>query len=182
MRRENFKLSIIISIIVVLSLSTTYAYLELSAQASGNSGQGGCFEVDYSGQGIDASSLESTTDYTEGAISTITLSKDESCKIYTEASIYIHTNSSITTAPLEIGAMKYKIMQGTTEVSTGSIAAVSEGSEDQLLTTVTLTETEKTYTIYLWIDPDISRGQYNEKTYSGYFYASSTQSSTLKGA
>lgn len=180
MRRENFKLSIIISLIVVISLSATYAYLEIRGENTA-SGQGGCFEVNYTGQTINNSSLQSTTDYTQGAASNIVLSKNENCEIYTKASIYLHTNSGETNAPLSNGAMKYKIMQGTTEVATGVISAVTETTEDQLLATVDLTTTDTTYTVYLWIDPTISQGTYHEKTYSGYLYASSTQTSTVKG-
>jgi hypothetical protein len=181
MRKDNFKLSIIISLLVVISLSATYAYMEMSASNNSSTGTAGCFEVNYSGQSIDNSSLKSTKDYTEGATSNIILSKNQDCEIYTEASIIIHTNSDITDAPLSNGAMKYKIMQGTTEISSGSIAAVDANSEDQILAIVPLTETNVTYTVYLWIDPEISRGSYHEKIYSGYLYARSTQSSTVTG-
>lgn len=176
MKKENIKLSITILLIVVFSLSVTYAWMELNTNSSTSENQSGCFVVNYSGQEINNTSLKSTTNYLEGASSNIILSKNSNCKIYTEASIYIHTNSESTTAPLSNGAMKYKIMQGTTEIQSGTI----EESEDQLLATVPLTDTNVTYIVYLWIDPEVSKGSYNGKTYSGYLYASSTQSSTVK--
>lgn len=180
MRKENIKLSITILLIVVFSLSVTYAWMELSTNNSTNESQSGCFDVIYEGIEINNISLKSTSNYQEGASSNIKLSKKSDCKIYTEASIYIHTNSEGTTAPLSNGAMKYKIMQGTTEIQSGVISAVTAGSEEQLLTTVPLTDSIVIYTVYLWIDPEISKGTYNGKTYSGYLYASSTQSSTVK--
>ena len=190
MRKENFNLTILIFLAVVISLSVTYAYIELTPGAASATGQGGCFNVNYYVNGeesttddkIDITTLQSTTNYSEGASANITLSKNEDCEIYTQALIYIHTNydSNPTTAPpLSNGAMKYKIMQGTTEVSSGTINAVTAESEDQLLATINLTTTPTTYTIYLWIDSSISGGSYHNKTYSGYFYASSTQSSTV---
>ena len=177
MRLKNLKSSIIILSLIVVSLSATYAYVQISSSNNATSGIGGCFEVNYTGQTISNSELKSTTVYTEGAISNIVLSRNEDCEIYTEASIYLHTNSDGTTADLSDGAMKYKIMQGATAVTEGTILGV----EEQLLTTVPLTETDTTYTIYLWIDSSVSMGAYNGKTYSGYFFASSSQSSTITG-
>ena len=115
----------------------------------------------------------------EGASTEISLSRNTGCKIYTEATINIHTNSAVTNAPLENGAMKYKVMQGETEISTGAVAGVTADAENQVLATVPLTENDTTYTIYLWIDPTVSQGSYHQKSYSGYLYASSTQSSTV---
>lgn len=179
MIKENFKLSIIITIVVITSLSATYAWLAISSVSNNSStGTAGCFSVNYSGQEIDNSSLQSTEDYTQGAKSNIILSKNSNCEIYSKAEIMLHTNTT-STAPLSNGAMKYKVMQGTTEISTGAVAAVDANSTDQLLATVDLTTTNVTYTVYIWIDPTISQGTYHEKTYSGYLYARSTQSSSI---
>ena len=175
MRLKNLKSSIIILLLIVVSLSATYAYVQISSSSNAATGTGGCFEVNYTGQTISNSELKSTTVYTEGATSNIVLSRNEGCEIYTEASIYLHTNSDGTTADLSDGAMKYKIMQGTTEVTAGTLT----GAEKQQLATVPLTETDTTYTIYLWIDSSVSMGAYNGKTYSGYLFASSSQSSII---
>lgn len=179
-KAKNIKTIIIIILLVVASLSLTYAYMLLNSTKTTDSTQAGCFVVNYTGQSINNTSLQSTEDYTQGEVSDIVLSKNKDCEIYTEASIYIHTNSSETDAPLSNEALKYKIMNGSTEVSSGSIKTVTSGNEEQLLATVPLTTTSTTYKVYLWIDSSISRGSYNEKTYSGYLYASSTQSSTIK--
>lgn len=192
MRKENIKLSVIISLIVVISLSATYAYMELSTSGNSATGQGGCFEVNYEATAINTSALQSTTNdnYAQGANSVITLSKNEDCEIYTKAEIYLHTNTADTTAPLcydedsenyleSSCSMKYKIMQGTEEISTGEIMAETP---DQLLATVDLTENATSYTVYLWINSETSKGTYNGTTYSGYLYASSTQTSTVTGS
>ena len=196
MRKENIKLSIIILLVVVVSLSATYAYLELSDSHSSATGTGGCFEVNYQATEINAAALRSTTNenYKDGASSTITLSRNANCEIYTEAYIYLHTNSVAANikAPLCTEAyldenpnhsscsLRYKIVkvEGETEtlLNEGSIMDV----EDQLLTTVDLTEVETLYKVYIWINSETSKGTYNKKTYSGYLYASSSQSSTIK--
>ena len=50
---------------------------------------------------------------------------------------------------------------------------------DTLLATLPLEDTEITYTIYLYIDSTVSLGNYNDKTYSGYIYATTEQTSTV---
>lgn len=180
MRKENLKSLIIIGLIVTFALSATYAYLTLSTNQNTTNTLAGCFEVSYTGQNITQSSLKSTENYLEGASSQITLSKAENCEIYTQADIYIHTNTptletDLTADDLAKGALKYKILEGRTSLAEGSITATG----DKKITTVDLTTTTKTYTIYIWIDPTISNGSYNGKTYSGYIYATSIQTSTV---
>ena len=171
------KLLTIIFIIIAFTLTGTYAFLNLSALENTTTAQAGCFEVNYSAQEISSDSLMSTTNYLEGAHTQVTLSKNENCEIYTEASIYIHTSSDTTTAPLNTTqALKYKVLYSGTEISTGVITIESD---DTLLATVDLTEDERVYDIYIWIDSNLSAGLYNNTTYSGYIYAESIQSSTI---
>lgn len=176
MRIENLKSIIILSLIVFFSLSGTYAYMQLVATNNTATGQGGCFEVAYvGGQAITGASLVSTTNYLEGAHTQITLSKASNCKIYTEAQIMLSINTSTTTIPLNRSAFKYKILNGSTTVSTGTISTANP-----TLANITLTNTATTYDIYLWIDSSISYGYYDNKTFSGYLYATSSQTSTIK--
>ena len=158
--------------------SFTYAYNAFTATATGTTGEGGCFQVSYTGQNLNAGELLSTTNYLEGAHTTITLSKDSTCKIYTEANIYLKTNNT-TTAPIATTpALRYKILEQTnnTLIEEGLVNSSSE----YLLTTVPITDTETTYIIYIWIDAELSGGAYDNKSYSGYIYAESVQSSTVE--
>lgn len=179
---ENFKTLFIVTILVIFSLSVTYAFVNLSASDSSVIGTGGCFSVNYVGQSIDNSSLISTTTYTEGASSEVTLSKNANCAIYTEAKIKLHTNSDIT-APIagDKQALKYKVVKTSGD---GAIISGGEGvinqTGDITLATVTLTEISTIYTIYIWIDSTISSGTYNGTTYSGYIFAETVQTSTIK--
>lgn len=182
MRNENIKSIIIIALIVTFALSATYAYMNLTASNSNATGAGGCFEVYYSGQNIgETSSIQSTTNYLEGAHSQVILSKQSGCDIYTTADISIHTNET-STAPLG-AALKYKVLNGSTTVSEGSITEELNASGqqiDNLLASVPLTTTQTTYDIYIWVDSSQSNGAYHAKTYSGYIYATSVQTSTIK--
>ncbi len=138
---------------------------------------GGCFNVNYTGENITTSSISTTTNYEDGSKTTVTLSKNSSCKLYKEANIYLHTNNN-TTAPIEtIPALKYKLYNGSSQISEGTIT----NKNDYLLGTVPLTDTSTTYTVYLYIDPSISIGNYNGTSYSGYIYADSHQTSTIEG-
>lgn len=175
------KLLATITIIIVFALSVTYALLELNDSDSTATGTAGCFNVNYTAQAIETQDLVSTTNYLEGASTEVTLSKNENCDIYTEASIYIHTNTESTTAPInDVQALKYKIFEGETELSSGVIT--NSENEDVKIATVNLTTTPTTYKIYIWVDSEVSAGAYHGTTYSGYIYAESIQSSTVKPA
>ena len=100
----NIKLTLLIILLVTLTLGGTYAYLNMGTSANNKAtGTGGCFQVTYSGQiisDLNNKTVQSTpsgteTDIYSGSVananSRVTLSKGNSCKIYTEADIYIHT-------------------------------------------------------------------------------------------
>ena len=138
-------------------------------------GSAKCNGINYQGQEINASNLSSTTNYLEGAKSTITLSQSEDCKIYSYVNIYLHTNDNIT-APIDsVKALKYKLITEDKIEYNGTITTKG----DSLLAVVPLTSAPKNYQVYLWIDSEISSGQYDNKSFSGYIYATSEQSSTI---
>ena len=152
----------------------TYAYLEMKKNAS-VAGSAKCNGINYQGQEINASNLSSTTNYLEGTKSTITLSQSDDCKIYSYVNIYLHVNDNIT-APLEsVKALKYKLITEDKIEYNGTITTKG----DSLLAVVPLTSDPKSYQVYLWIDSGISNGQYDNKSFSGYIYATSEQSSTI---
>ena len=57
MRKENIKLTIVISLLVVFSLSVTYAYLQLGVESEVASSEAGCFSVNYTGEEINTPTL-----------------------------------------------------------------------------------------------------------------------------
>lgn len=178
---KNRKIFIFISVICIFLIFTiggTYAYLYLGqTDNSTATGKGYCDSVFYEGTNINASNLVSTTNYLEGSKTEVELYyKNDACSIYPFVTIYLHTNDS-TTAPItSVNAFKYKVFNGSTKVSEGVITAKG----DVKLATVPLTRTSTTYSVYLYIDSNISNGYFDAKTYSGYIYASATQTSTVK--
>ena len=75
-------------------------------------------------------------------------------------------------------------MKGTTEVASGTLLRAiddnTNASYDLLLATVDLTTTQITYDIYLWLDINLSGGEYHNKSFSGKIYAKAEQSSTIR--
>ena len=178
---KNYKLKRILHFLFILIIysilitGSTYAYLYLEDQNNSISGTGKCEGVNYKGENISASNLVSTTNYLEGAKSTITLSKNKDCTIYTYVNLYLYTNNT-TTAPITtVKALKYKIVSSNNVTYSGVVSYMG----DTLLATLPLEDTEITYTIYLYIDSTVSLGNYNDKTYSGYIYATTEQTSTV---
>lgn len=176
-KKENLNSIVLIIVMITIALGATYAYMNLTVANNNTTGQGGCFNVSYLGTTINNSSLKSTTNYEEGANSQITLSKSEDCLIYSEATIYMHTDNDTTTAPIStIKALKYKILQGSSVIAEG---VIDDLESDKALATISLNTTATIYDVYIWVDSAVSVGQYNEKTYNGYLYAKSSQTSTI---
>ena len=161
---------------IIIIVGSTYAFLYFQASKNNVTAKAGCFDVNYTGEEIKHTNLSTTTNYLEGAKSTITISKANSCKIYTEANIYIHVNDSIT-APIETSqALRYKVMQGDNQISEGIISKKGE----VLLATVPITTTATSYITYIWIDSSLSNKQFDETKFTGYIYAESEQTSTIE--
>ena len=148
---------------LILTIGGTYAYLYLGRTDNSVTGKGYCNSVVYEGTNINASNLVSTTNYLNGLKTGVKLSyENDACSIYPFVTIYLHTNDS-TTAPItSVHAFKYKVFNGSTKVSEGVITAKG----DVKLATVPLTK-------------DVTNGYFDAKTYSGYIYASATQTSTI---
>lgn len=186
MKKNNIPMIIIIMILICLSLGSTYAFLQISSSGNNVTGEGGCFVVNYTGEAgqyiSPSEKLTTSSDYTSGGSSTVTLSKNSDCKIYTKANIYLNTNENGTSPDLLTeNALKYTVVTKTnntdTVIASGEITATSATK----LATVNLTETATTYTIYIWIDNSITYGStkiYDGLTYSGYIYADAQQEST----
>lgn len=155
---------------------STYAYLVLEKTDNSLAGNGGCSVINYRADEIDESDLLATTNYLNGAKSTVTLSEEESCEIYDFVNIYFYTDVNESTIPLDtVKALKYNIVVDNILITEGVIDSYG----DFLLATVPLTSDPIDYDIYLWVDSDISRGHYSGKSFSGYIYATTVQSSTV---
>ena len=183
---DNKRLFIIIVVIVTVLLSSTYAFLSLEDSTNSATGEGGCIDVNYEATVIDASNLISTDTEPTEAFSTITLSNKDNCEVYTEFVIKVNTSADETTANIGNDALKYNVScsvaGGVTSnvfTSSGSINVTG----DLEIATFNFDEPTvdvATCDVYIWVDSSISKGSYNGETYSGYIYAESRQSSTVK--
>lgn len=151
----------------------TYAYLNAKEDIKVTSNIN-CGKINYQAEKINMSNLSSTTNYLEGAKSNIILAQDKNCPIYSIANIYLNTNEE-TELPLDIPALKYKVFSNEKEISGGTITTIG----DTNIATVPLTINPTIYTVYLYVDPSISQGNFDNLKYSGYIYTTTSQTSTI---
>ncbi len=197
MKKSNTILILLIGAITIFSIGTTYAFLNINANSNNQTGQSGCFEINYTGTIGKYDSindeLESSDTYTgpyenDTGFASVKFSKASSCKIYDKLNIKLHTNSETSLQLLKEGALKYRVVNSSnnSEYWDGEIKTTSTTSSEldtTLAPNVALINTEKTYKIYLWVDTSISHNSnynYDGLKYSGYIYADTTQSSTIK--
>ena len=183
-KKNTLSLVLVICLLLSIGITGTYAFFTIGDDDSAN-GNGGCFNVDYtSSQNITSLTSAPSYDSLGVGIVTVTLKKNNSCKAYTTANIHLNTTS--TNAPITtVKAFKYRVSSSATTINsnsslTNNIEGIIDSTGDIVLANVDLTTSTVTYTIYLWVDSDISSGYYSGKNYSGYIYAESTQSSGVK--
>jgi hypothetical protein len=170
-KKQYLKLIFLIALLITLIIGTTYAFLNLNGNKATEGTKAGCFSVSYEGNEINATNLSTTTNYLEGAKTTLKLKKDTDCEIYTTANIYLYIDSTNTTSTLLSGDLNYIILdQNSTTIAQGVVT--STGSI--LLKTVSLTTTQTPYSV----KPSSNR-TYDNTKFVGYIYADTTQSSTI---
>ena len=176
--RITSSLIMILLIYIIFITGSTYAYLAIGNNNNSINGIGSCGNVSYNGTNVIGANLNTTTNYTEGAHSTVTVSKTANSG-YVEADIFIHNNSG--SVPFNVGAegydaFKYVVLDGSTIIGGGII---TKSNKDQLLATIPLTVTSRTYDVYVWVDANLSHGLYSNTSYSGYIYAKAICESTV---
>lgn len=163
-------------------IGSTYAYKMNESNLIDNrtiSGSGECENsILYRGSEIYNTNLSVTDNYLEGTKGSVTLSKNPNCKIYTNATIYMHTDN-ISVSGEDNLVLHYKVMNGNTSVSDGSFSPIV--GENHVLANINLTDADITYTMYLWVEHtnDLTDRYLDEATFAGYFYADATQTSTI---
>lgn len=163
----------VIAFIAVIA-GATYAWFTWASGNTELSGTTGCFTIVYD-KGTDISgSLIPASDKSGGKSAEVTINIDPDCTIAGTATLKLTTNTTGTTLPLDEGAVKWALYDGTTELGTGTVTA--SGTID--LKTVTLTTSAKTYTFYVWLDGTIADNDYVGTTYSGYISAVATQTAS----
>ena len=149
---------LIVLLIVVVSVSITYAWLSWSGVVN-ISGTSECFDVNYvKGQDIGSDSnpanfsLAST--YTEGLSSVIKVNLKDTCTITNgTGTLYLNTDTSVTSSTLLSGKLlKYQVLDGTTPVGNG---IVSSAENIEIYKDIPITTTVKTITVYIWLDGNL---------------------------
>ena len=149
---------LIVLLIVVVSVSITYAWLSWSGVVN-ISGTSECLDVNYvKGQDIGSDSnpanfsLAST--YTEGLSSVIKVNLKDTCTITNgTGTLYLNTDTSVTSSTLLSGKLlKYQVLDGTTPVGSG---IVSSAESIEIYKDIPITTTVKTITVYIWLDGNL---------------------------
>ena len=154
---------------IALVAGLTYAWFTWTSGNTIINGTTECFTINYvNGQNISGEIVPSAS-YTGGKTTTVQIGISPSCTIGGTGIIKLTTEAS-TTMNLADGAVKYAVYNGGSEVSSGS---VTSGTID--LATVNLTTSQVTYTIYIWVDGEITDNTYVGTSYSGYIHATAEQ-------
>ena len=149
---------LIVLLIIIVSVSITYAWLSWSGTVN-ISGTSECFDVNYvKGQDIGSDSnpanfsLAST--YTEGLSSVIKVNLKDTCTITNgTGTLYLNTDTSVTSSTLLSGKLlKYQVLDGTTPVGSG---IVSSAESIEIYKDIPITTTVKTITVYIWLDGNL---------------------------
>lgn len=170
----NKYIILVLVLVTVLVIGSTYAWYAVGATDNSQyNGSSKCFTVNYS-HGSDISGvIDMSSTYTGGKSTTITISVPASCTDV-NAKIYLHTNSSSSTAFKQASSNAGKV----TLVKSGSnpITTTLNGVEDLLLTSFDISAGgSATYTAYFWVDGAIAGNSWASASYSGYLYTTYTQ-------
>ena len=144
---------LIVLLIVIVSVSITYAWLSWSGVVN-ISGTSECFDVNYvKGQDIGSDSnpanfsLAST--YTEGLSSVIKVNLKDTCTISNgTGTLYLNTDTTTSSILLTSGVLKYQVLEGATEVANG---IVSSTGNLPIYNNIEINNEVKQLTVYLWL-------------------------------
>ena len=145
---------LIVLLIVIVSVSITYAWLSWSGVVN-ISGTSECFDVNYvKGQDIGSDSnpanfsLAST--YTGGLSSVIKVNLKDTCTISNgTGTLYLNTDTTTSSILLTSGVLKYQVLDGATEVANGT---VSSTGNLPIYNNIEINNEVKQLTVYVWLD------------------------------
>ena len=145
---------LIVLLIVIVSVSITYAWLSWSGVVN-ISGTSECFDVNYvKGQDIGSDSnpanfsLAST--YTGGLSSVIKVNLKDTCTISNgTGTLYLNTDSTTSNILLTSGVLKYQVLEGTNKVANGTVTKTGSLA---IYKDIAITSTIKELTVYVWLD------------------------------
>ena len=145
---------LIVLLIIIVSVSITYAWLSWSGVVN-ISGTSECFDVNYVKEqdiGSDSNlanfSLAST--YIEDLSSVIKVNLKDTCTISNgTGTLYLNTDSTTSSILLTSNVLKYQVLDGTNEVASG---IVSSTGNLPIYNNIEINNQVKQLTVYIWID------------------------------
>ena len=148
---------LIVLLIVIVSVSITYAWLSWSGSVN-VSGTSECFDVNYvKGQDIGSeespAKLSLASNYTEGLSTVVKVNLKDTCTILNgTGTLYLNTDSITSNILLTSNVLKYQVLDGTTEITNGVITSTGTLA---IYDNIPITNEEKSITVYIWIDGNL---------------------------
>ena len=145
---------LIVLLIVIVSVSITYAWLSWSSSVN-IGGTSECFDVNYvKGQDIGSDSNQANfslaSSYKEGLSSVLKVNLKDTCTITNgTGTLYLNTDSTTSSILLTSGVLKYQVLDGTTEVANGTVTKTGSLA---IYKDIAITSTVKELTVYVWLD------------------------------
>ena len=145
---------LIVLLIIIVSVSITYAWLSWSGVVN-ISGTSECFEVNYvKGQDIGSdsnpASFSLASTYTEGLSSVIKVNLKDTCTISNgSGTLYLNTDGTTSSILLTSNVLKYQVLDGTNEVASG---IVSSTGNLPIYSNIEINNQVKQLIVYIWID------------------------------
>lgn len=144
----------VIILIVVVSGLTYAVYNWVSNTDNGYiSGTSDCFIIDYTkGEDILSGSMNFSSDYTEGLSTTVKARISSSCGIETGVgTLYLDTKDTTSDYLINNNLIRYQVLEDGKEVASGT---VSSKGEIPIYKNIEITQTEKSFTVYIWLSID----------------------------
>lgn len=151
--KELLKAVIGVLLLIVIVSSVTYAaFVWASDPESGIiEGTSECFVLDYTkGTDILNGNLDFGSTYTDGLSTTVKAKLNSECNIENAVgTLYINIDDTTSDYLIDNNIIRYQVLEDNVEVENGTI---SSKGQIPLYSNIEVTEVEKTYTVYIWIN------------------------------
>ena len=157
MKKKILYSVLIVLLIIIVSVGITYAWLSWSGSVN-ISGTSECFDVNYvKGQDIGSeespAKLSLASSYTEGLSTVVKVNLNDTCTILNgTGTLYLNTDSITSNILLTSNVLKYQVLDGTTEITSGIITSTGTLA---IYDNIPITNEEKSITVYIWIDGNL---------------------------
>lgn len=164
---------LIVSIIIIIVVGITYAYVTWSSGKINAIGNSECFNVLYvKGQDIGSdqsvATLMPSNDYTGGLSSTVKMGFSSSCtNVSGTGIIKLNTLDTTSSNLYRTGLLNYVVLKNGTKLKEGNITGFGTTNIDVgLLKKISNIDDADSYTVYVWISNNLVQ---NEDAFSSYY-------------